>query len=42
MEIERLNQTLSIQDEEDRHSIALWGTQKLNKDINRKQEVILK
>ena len=39
IEVEKLNHTLSIQDEEDRHSIALWGTQKYNKDTNRKQEV---
>ncbi len=31
IEVEKLSHALSIQDEEDRHSIALWGTQKGSK-----------
>lgn len=29
LEAEKINQRLQIQDEEDRHSIALWGTNKV-------------
>lgn len=31
LEAEKINQKLQIQDEEDRHSIALWGMNKVER-----------